>query len=709
MAKKDYNRAILEFQNAVSAVPKDAEGHYQLGLAYLAVNNYRSAAAELQATVKYNPNHQGANVKLAELMMATRDRTMVGQAREKLESVLKESPDDMEAMDALASTELMIGTPEDAARVLAEALQKSPSHVEAAVTLAKIKMVQKDEKGAEEVLRQVVAASPKSADAALAFGQLYVLLHRFDRAEQEIRRALQLDPKNGLALMSLAALQIAAKQWADAEQTYKILAALPDKKFKTAHAIFLFQIGRRDESLAEFEKLTNQDPEDRDARSKLLKAYVAMKKMPQARSVLAAALKRNPRDIDAQLQLSDLDIRSGDTTAAEVNLKKALHLSPNSTQAHLALSRVYRAQRLPLAERQELGEAIRIDKRMIAARVALAANLRESHNYTLALETIDAVPQPYNRLRTVVVERNWILLSLKKIPELKQGIANGFRDGRLPELVLQDALVKLLDKDYATARANAEELLSHNPDDTAAARLMVQTYVAQNASAKGIERLRQLAASRPKSAPLQHLLGEFYLAGGNRVAGRLAFEAAIAASPGYVPAAIALADLEIQANRLEPARALLEEVLRANPRSVPALLQLASVERKLGNSPAAVARYRSVLGVDNANLSAMTNLASSIVLEDADGALKLAQGAVAIAPNDPGVLDILGLTYYRKGLYTAAVPILKSAFDRAPTPRLRFHLGLVYLKSGERDLGRQYVQLALQQDPTLKTTELAWY
>jgi tetratricopeptide (TPR) repeat protein len=218
-----------------------------------------------------------------------------------------------------------------------------------------------------------------------------------------------------------------------------------------------------------------------------------------------------------------------------------------------------------------------------------------------------------------------------------------------------------------------------------------------------------LVASRPKSAPLQHLLGEFYLAGGNRVAGRLAFEAAIAASPGYVPAVIALADLEIQANRLEPARALLEEVLRANPRSVPALLQLASVERKLGNSPAAVARYRSVLGVDNANLSAMTNLASSIVLEDADGALKLAQGAVALAPNDPRVLDILGLTYYRKGLYTAAVPILKSAFDREPTPRLRFHLGLVYLKSGERDLGRQYVQLALQQDPTLKTTELAWY
>jgi tetratricopeptide (TPR) repeat protein len=238
---------------------------------------------------------------------------------------------------------------------------------------------------------------------------------------------------------------------------------------------------------------------------------------------------------------------------------------------------------------------------------------------------------------------------------------------------------------------------------------MVQTYAAQKAGEKGIERLRLLAASRPKSAPLRHLLGEFYLAGGNRVAARLAFEAAIAASPGYVPAMLALADLEIQIHRLEPARALLGDVLRANPRNVTALLQSASVEQQLGNAPAAIAKYRTVLSVDQENLTAMNNLASSMVFDDADEALRLAQGAAALAPNDARVLNTLGLVYYRKGMYSAAIAPLRAAFDREPTPPHRFHLGLVYLKAGEAELGKKNVQLALQQDPTLTSTERAWY
>lgn len=709
MAKKDFRRAILEFRTAVEAVPKDAEPHYQLGLAYLGVDNYRGAVGEFQRAVQLNPNHHKADLKLAELMTATRDQTMVQKAQEKIQGVLKQSPDDTEAMDALARTQLLLGEPGDAARVLGEALKESPSRVQSAVAMAQIRLGQKDESGAEEVMRKLVVAAPQSADAALASGQLYVLLHRFDRAESEIRRALQLESKNARALMSLAALQIAGKRWADAEQTYKLVAALPEKRFQSAHAIFLFQIGQRNRSLAEFEKLAKENPDDRDARSNLLKAYVAMKKTAQARSVLTAALKRNSKDIDAQLQISELDIRSGDATAAEARLKTVLSSTPDSAEAHLALARVYRARGLSRMERQELGEAIRFNKRLIAARVSLATNLRESNNAALALETIDAAPKPYNGLRLVIVERNWDLLALKKIPALKQGIADGLRYGRLPDFVLQDALVKLLEKDYAGARAEADELLSANPENTGAARLMVETYVAQKAGAKGIERLRLLAASRPKSAPLQHLLGEFYLAGGNRLAARQAFEAATAATPGYVPSMIALADLEVSANRLEAARALFQDVLRANPRHVSALLKSASVEQQLGNSPAAVAMYRSVLSVDNENLTAMTSLASSIVREDANEALRLAQGAAALAPNDASVLSTLGLVYYRKGLYSSALPPLKAAFDREPTPRHRFHLGLVYLKAGEAELGRRNVQLALQQDPKLSTTEQAWY
>jgi len=709
IGKKDFSRAVLELRNAVVAMPKDPELHYRLGAAYLDANNYGGAVLEFRTAIQLNPNHQKAQLKLAELMTATRNQPMLREAQQKLEGVLKENPGDVEAMDTLARSELLLGDPKEAARTLDEVLQKAPANLRSSVALAQIKLKQKDYAAAEEVMKRAVAASPKSADAALAFGQLYILAGRFDQAEPQIRRALQLEPKNPRALMSIASLQIAGKRLQEAEQSYQILSSLPDNKYKPAHAIFLYQIGQRDRAVKEFEKLVHDNPEDRQIRDKLIKAYVAMGQASQARVALAAALKSNPKDVDALLQLSELDIRSGDTAGAEAKLTNFLHLVPDSAQAHLALSRVYAAQGLARSERQELEKAVQLDRRLVAARVSLAKNMRESHQLALALETIDATPEPYKRVVAVLIERNWILLALQKFEPLKQGIAEGLGPGRLPEFVLQDGVCKMLEKDYPGARADAEELIARNPEDIAAARLLVQTYIGEKAGGKGVDRLRLLADSRPKSAALKHLLGEYYLAGGNRLAARQAFDAALAATPGYLPAMMSIAEMEIQAQRLEAARAQLEDALRTNKNYVPALLLSARVEKQLGNYTVAVARYRSVLNIDGSNLEALNNLAYTIVQDDLDGALKLAQNAAALAPNDANVMDTLGLVYYRKGLYTTAIPLLKSAFDREPTPRHRFHLGLVYLKGGEAALGRQNVELALQQDPTLKTSERLWF
>src|SRR5438445_11955154 len=50
--KKDYGRAILEFSNAVKAVPSDSDPHYRLGLARLAAGHVFAAAKEVQTTIE---------------------------------------------------------------------------------------------------------------------------------------------------------------------------------------------------------------------------------------------------------------------------------------------------------------------------------------------------------------------------------------------------------------------------------------------------------------------------------------------------------------------------------------------------------------------------------------------------------------------------------------------------------------------------------
>jgi Tfp pilus assembly protein PilF len=93
---------------------------------------------------------------------------------------------------------------------------------------------------------------------------------------------------------------------------------------------------------------------------------------------------------------------------------------------------------------------------------------------------------------------------------------------------------------------------------------------------------------------------------------------------------------------------------------------------------------------------------------DPDEASKLAQRAAELAPDNAAVQDTLGWVYYRKGNYTTALPYLKAAVTKEPTPRREFHLAVCYLKSGNKDLGEKLLQKAIREDPKLPAKEQGW-
>jgi len=126
------------------------------------------------------------------------------------------------------------------------------------------------------------------------------------------------------------------------------------------------------------------------------------------------------------------------------------------------------------------------------------------------------------------------------------------------------------------------------------------------------------------------------------------------------------------------------------------------------NDPAAIATYHSILHLDGSNVFALNNLAYLLVKDNPDEALKFAEQAVEIAPDDPTTQDTLGWVYYRKGLYGMAVRFLKTATEKQPTPLRQFHLGMSYVKVGDREMGQKLVSTALQKEPNLAKTEQGW-
>src|SRR5207249_2841498 len=156
----------------------------------------------------------------------------------------------------------------------------------------------------EAIIKQASTANPKSAEPVVALGGLYTIMGEGEAAEQQYRRAVQIDPKSELALLTLANLYGSSNRAEQAERMYEQISALPGRDYKPMHARFLFQSGKRNQAIAEFEKLFQEDPSDRTVRTMLVEAYLAVGDRAGAEKVLTTALRRNANDSDALLQRS---------------------------------------------------------------------------------------------------------------------------------------------------------------------------------------------------------------------------------------------------------------------------------------------------------------------------------------------------------------------------------------------------------------------
>jgi len=708
LQKKDYVRAGLQFRNAIQSAPLDAEPYYQLGLTYLGAGNRSLAMTCFRKATDLNPKHAAAQLKLADLLAAVNDRVVIADAQKRAQEVASEFPNNVDALNTLALTELRLGKPEEAAAHLEQALERLPGGLVSSALLMRAKLAQGDVKGAEEALQQCYRKSPQSAEVALVMGRFYLVVHRPQQAEEQFRRAIRIDPKYAAAWLDLGLTLFHGGRKGEAGPVFKQVAALPDKSYKPVYAIFLLETGQRDAAIAELERLAKEDPADRAARTRLVKMYLVSGRRPDAEKLLAAAIARNPKDADALVQHSELSMDAGKYQDAQNDLNLVLRYRPEAAEPHMLLARLDEAQGRTLNQRQELAEAVRLDPMLTAARVDLARLLIASKGATAALEILQQAPNSEKRAVPLIVQSNWALMDLGRRDEARKGVAEGLKLARTPELLLQDALVKMEGKDYQGAQTSLNSALQQHPDDVPALRALAQLYGLQNQQAAGLRTVRQYAAGRPNSAPVQNFLGELLLAEGKPAEARAALMAAKTADPRFRPAQLSLARLDVSEGKLESAHRTLAGLLAADRNDPELWLYMGWLENMEKDYPQALAYFRKVVDADPSNVVALNNLAYILASQTGqfDEALKYAQQVKEIAPDNKGVDDTIGWIMYRKGLYRSAVKYLEDAAQGQDDPVIRYHLGMAYLKLGDKR-GEPTLRAALKNAPDLPEARMA--
>ncbi|MFN2359363.1 MAG: tetratricopeptide repeat protein, partial [Desulfotignum sp.] len=101
----------------------------------------------------------------------------------------------------------------------------------------------------------------------------------------------------------------------------------------------------------------------------------------------------------------------------------------------------------------------------------------------------------------------------------------------------------------------------------------------------------------------------------------------------------------------------------------------------------AMAHYKKALEINPEFAPAANNLAYLLLTttDQYDEALRLARIAKSKLPEDPGIMDTLGLAYYKKELYGNALNEFLDSVKKIPDhPVVNYHLGLTYHKRGDR-------------------------
>jgi tetratricopeptide (TPR) repeat protein len=671
--------------------------------AFLSENKVADAVLALRRATELKPGHAAAQLKLAELMIRSRDEQLLKEAELRIQKILTGTPADEDALLTLAAAQAQLGKTEDAEKYLGDVVKRSPSNLRSQMALALLKVSEKDLPGAEQVLKTAIQQVPGSDDPVVALANLYVGMDRFSEAEPLFLKGVQLNPDNSDAWIALGSMQLKTGNIKVAEQSFKRAAESPKTKAPLAYVVFLIRQNRRPQAIATLEKMAKADPDNRVVRSALVAGYLTVNRQPEAETILNDAIKKSPHDVDALVQRSQICFRKRNFGEALADLDNALIVTPDSPQAHFLRSRIFLVRDDQAKRIQDLRATLRSVPDSTPARFDLADALVRINRPREAIQTLDEATNAQKRTLAFAVAYNWALIGAGEVAAARKGVDRALTTAKSPQLMLQEGLLKYAARDFAGARTSLEKVLRDKPDDARALSLLADTYVAQNQRPAATEKLRQFVQEQPKTLPVQMLWARWLIRDNQMVEARKALAAVIAANPQSTEPLLVSAGLDFNEGQMAGARSTLKKLLRLDGQNIEAYMLAGQVEEASANDRDAIEYYRKALALDDANVFSLNNLAYLLSRDPAhlEEALTLARKAKDQVPESPEVLDTLGWLYYRKGMYDLAARELELALSKADSPAIQFHLGLAYNRLGNTEKGRRLLAAAIAKDPKL--------
>lgn len=240
------------------------------------------------------------------------------------------------------------------------------------------------------------------------------------------------------------------------------------------------------------------------------------------------------------------------------------------------------------------------------------------------------------------------------------------------------------------------------PRDDKIRESLVQVLMNAGRNPEAQKELEPLVKARPRNPALVNTLGALKGRQGDTRGAREAFEQALRLDPRFAPAHLNLADSYVVDRDFDKALAHYLKAGELAPGLSLAHERAGDVYLRMGRVDEAAAALRRAIQSDPNGFTALCQLAHLFTdyRPDLPQALDLAQRAEKRSPRSWLTQDTLGWTLYRMGRNDEAIRRLEAARGLDPRAgRVRYHLGVAYLRAGRKEPGLAELRSALEVAP----------
>lgn len=301
------DKAEADLKTAIGDAPQNPQAYLMLGELRFAQKRYPEGAALLEKTLQLDPN---ALTALRELIGYDLLQKQPARAIGRVNAQIAKSPANSGLYDMLAQLQIQNKNLDQASATAQKAIQMNPNDGEAVILYAQLQAQRGQVQNAEDTWKQWLKAHPDSAGAVAILGTLEDARGDWWQAENYYKQALQLKPGMPIAANNLAYLML-------------------------EHG------GNVDVALTLAQTARQGMPNSPTTADTLAWAYYNNGTYGFARDLLEDAIKIDPKNADMQYHLGMVCAKMHDKAGAEMHLKKAISLSPNSSTAKEALAALH--------------------------------------------------------------------------------------------------------------------------------------------------------------------------------------------------------------------------------------------------------------------------------------------------------------------------------------------------------------------------------